>query len=81
MIIRFFGKLRETISPQVEIDVPDPAFTVARLRAYLGEIYPAAAEELASPRVKAAIDDEVVDDETMLDGVQMIDFFPPVSGG
>lgn len=81
MTIAFFGKLREAIAPQIEIDLPPDVETIAHLRSFLAESHPGSAEDLSSPRLKAAIDDRMAGDATRLGGVRVIDFFPPVSGG
>ena len=81
MIIGFFGKLGETIGRQVDIDPPSGLSTVEELRAWLAATYPAAASDLSRPGLKAAIEDNMVSDETSFVGVDRVEFFPPISGG
>lgn len=81
MTIGFFGRLRDSIAPQIEVDLPPGIETIADLRAFLAEAHPEAAEDLASARLKAALDDRMADDATRVDGARTVDFFPPVSGG
>lgn len=81
MTIAFFGKLREGIAPQIEIDPPPGVETIADLRAFLAEAHPDAAHDLASPRLKVAVDDRMAADSSSVLAARTIDFFPPVSGG
>lgn len=81
MEIGFFGRMAEIVGRTVD-HVPAPgSTTIADLRASLAAAYPAAAEDLMSPSLKACIGDVVVGDDASIAGVARVEFFPPLSGG
>lgn len=80
MQIGFFGSIGERLGREMVFDTAG-ARSVGELRNKLAEAYPAAAESLRSPGLKACIGDEMVDEDHMLDGVERVEFFPPLSGG
>ena len=76
MRVSYYGRLAEAAGSRSE-EVAG-ASTVAQLRALLaGRV--AGIED--SKRVRALVDDVVVDEEHWLEGVEEVGFLPPVSGG
>ena len=80
MKILFFGKLRDALGDQRELDRVNGE-TIARLRRRLAELYPQAADDLLNPGVRACVEDTIVGEDFGLDGHESVEFFPPVSGG
>jgi molybdopterin converting factor small subunit len=80
MKIGFFGRLRDSLGDEREVAV-EAGETVARLRLRLAGLYPAAAGDLLSPRVRACVADAVVGEDFRLGGCERVEFLPPLSGG
>lgn len=80
MRIGFFGKLRDALGDEREI-AAEPGETVARLRIRLAGLYPDAASDLLSPRVRACVADAIVGEDYPLADAERIEFLPPLSGG
>lgn len=80
MKVLFYGRLAESLGPQVEIAAPGDC-TVASLREMLVAQYPVAEQVLRSTRTRAFVGDTLVFDDYRLDDQQAIEFLPPVSGG
>lgn len=76
MRVSYYGRLAEAAGLRSE-EVAG-ASTVAQLRALLAG-WVAGIED--SKRVRALVDDVVVDEEHWLEGVEEVGFLPPVSGG
>jgi molybdopterin converting factor small subunit len=79
--VAFFGKLGEAIGREVEVDCQTDSMTVADLRILLSQLYPGAAGDLLSPRIRACVDDLMVGEEFRLPKQSTVEFFPPLSGG
>jgi molybdopterin synthase sulfur carrier subunit len=77
MKLRFFGRLRDAVSGQMEVDVPRDVTDSEQLRAWLGREYPA----LLDPSVRIALDDRMLVAATPIAGAREVGFLPPVSGG
>jgi molybdopterin synthase sulfur carrier subunit len=77
MKLRFFGRLRDAVSGQMEVDVPRDVTDSEQLRAWLGREYPA----LLDPSVRIALDDRMLVAATPIAGAREVAFLPPVSGG
>ncbi|MGZ8284887.1 MAG: MoaD/ThiS family protein [Allosphingosinicella sp.] len=80
MKILYFGKLRDALGDQREVDGVDGE-TIARLRRRLADLHPQAADDLLNPGVRACVEDTIVGEDFALDGHDSVEFFPPVSGG
>ena len=80
MRISLFGKLGDLIAREIFFDAGNAA-TVGALRQALAAAYPVAAEDLLSPRVRACINDMIVDDGQPLVPGDEVALLPPVSGG
>jgi molybdopterin synthase sulfur carrier subunit len=78
--IEFFGQLAEAIGREVELPSARGE-TVAEVRRRLAALFPAAAETLSRPAVRACLDDRIVGEEEVVgDGAELA-FLPPLSGG
>ncbi len=81
--VLYFAALRERIGRADEtVDAPNDVANVAQLRAWLaqrGEPWAAAFAE--TRRVRAAVDQTMVDDRHALHDGAEVAFFPPVTGG
>jgi molybdopterin converting factor small subunit len=80
MKIGFFGRLRDSLGDEREV-AAEEGETVGRLRIRLAGLYPEAARDLLSPRVRACVGDTIVGEDFRLGGQERIEFFPPLSGG
>lgn len=80
MRISFFGKLRDSLGDERELE-PVPGETVQELRARLAGLSPHAAEDLLGPRVRACVADRIVAENFSLAGHDEVEFLPPLSGG
>ncbi len=78
--VTLFGRLSEAIGRELELSSQGIG-TVADLRRTLAERYPAAHGDLASPRVRACVNDAVVGDDHPLASGDSVALLPPVSGG
>ena len=81
MRIHFFGKLGDRIGRSVEIDLRAEVRTIADLRGQLAALWPEAADALAGPGLRACIDDEIVSEDHDIKDCDLVEFFPPLSGG
>ena len=77
MRLRFFGRLRDAIGGELELEVPADVTDSEQLRAWLGRDHPA----LLDASVKIALDDRLLVAAAPIEGVREIAFLPPVSGG
>jgi molybdopterin converting factor small subunit len=75
----FYGKLAERIGRAVELECG--CATVAGLREALANRFPDARAELLRPSLRACVGDDLVGDDFVLEGVALVEFFPPLSGG
>lgn len=78
--IGFFGKLRDSLGDECEID-SEGGETVARLRIRLAGLHPEAAADLLGPGVRACVADTIVGEDFLLGGHERVEFLPPLSGG
>lgn len=81
MQVYFLGKLGDMIARKIEIERPHHVRTANQFRKWLGTQYPGAAADLASPRLKIVVDDEIVLPTASVIGATTVEFFPLVSGG
>jgi molybdopterin synthase sulfur carrier subunit len=79
--ISLFGKLGDLIGREVTFDPSHAASTVGELRQALAAAYPGAAPDLLSPRVRACVNDLMVDDRHPLAPGDDVALLPAVSGG
>ena len=75
--LRFFGRLRDAIGSELNVEVPRNVTDSEQLRAWLGREHPA----LLDAAVRIALDDRILVNATPIDGAREIAFLPPVSGG
>ena len=80
MKIRFYGGLGERLGREIDFDLPCDGNTVAQLRDLLSSQVPGASTELLS-RTRACIGETVVGEGHMVTNRDMVEFFPPLSGG
>ena len=77
MRLRFFGRLRDSIGGELEVEVPGDVTDSEQLRAWLGRDHP----DLLDASVKMALDDRILAAAEPIQGAREIAFLPPVSGG
>ena len=77
----FFGRLGETIGREVRIEAPPGGCTVGEVRGLLAALYPHEAADLASPSLRACVDDSLVGEDFGVAAGGKVEFFPPLSGG
>ena len=75
------GRLGDAHGPMVRVVSDHGSPTVAALRGLIAAQWPALAEPIGSPRVRACIDGAMVDDAMLVPLGAQVAFFPPVSGG
>lgn len=80
MKVLFYGRLAETIGPELEIDAP-AGCSVAELRDRLIAEHPQAEQPLRAKRALACVGDALVRDSYVLKSADSVEFLPPVSGG
>lgn len=80
MKVLFYGRLAETLGPELEIETP-PGCSVAELRDRLVAEHPEAEQPLRSKRALACVGDALVRDTYVLKAADSVEFLPPVSGG
>ena len=78
----YFARLRESVGMASEdLEVPATVTTVAQLRAHLSERGGAWTEALApARRIRAAVNQQMVDDGAALVAGAEVALFPPVTG-
>ena len=81
MRVHFFGRAGEQLARSVDLDLPSTVVTVADLRRLLAQTYPEAAEELVRTSLRACVGDEIVGEAHELRDSDLVEFFPPLSGG
>ncbi|WP_291808725.1 molybdopterin converting factor subunit 1 [Limnobacter sp.] len=81
--VRFFASLKEQLGQDsLEVNAAFSPATVAGLRAHLCAEYPGFAKAIAEVgRLRAAVDQNMADDETPVGEQAEVAFFPPVTGG
>lgn len=79
--VSLYGKLGDLLGRQVGFDWSSTESTVAELRKELAARFPAAASDLLSPRVRACVNDAIVQDHATIGLGDDIALLPPVSGG
>lgn len=78
--IKFYGQLGERLGEEIDLALPPGTGTVVELRSVLAGMFPAVASDLLQ-RSRACIADAIVSEERELAGAEMVEFFPPLSGG
>ena len=83
MKLRYFAWLRERLNrAEEQIDLPASARTISDVLDHLSATDEAAALLFADRSViRAALDDELCDLDTPLDGAGTLTLFPPMTGG
>lgn len=83
MKVLYFAWLRERLNRgEDNFDVPETIETVSDLMAWMSENDEATELAFSDPRlIRVAIDEELVDHDTKIEGAQTIAFFPPMTGG
>lgn len=81
--VRFFASLKEQFGQDsLEVNTVFEPATVAGLRAHLCAENPAFAKAIAEVgRLRAAVNQDMADDETLIADHAEVAFFPPVTGG
>lgn len=80
MKIMLYGQLGEKLGSEVDLDLPSGTDTVARLRTVLAKQFPEATGEFLQ-LTRACVANTIVGDDYPLAGAQVVEFFPPLSGG
>ena len=80
MKVLFYGRLADTIGPELDIDAP-PGCSVGHLRDRFVSEHPEAAQPLRSKRARVCVGDALVHEDYVLQASDRVEFLPPVSGG
>jgi molybdopterin converting factor small subunit len=78
--IRFYGQLGEKLGGEIDLAPPSGTATVADLRSLLAGMFPDTAAGLLQ-RSRACIADAIVGEDRALADAEVVEFFPPLSGG
>jgi molybdopterin converting factor small subunit len=78
--ILFYGRLADVIGREVQVDAA-AGCSIAQLRRRLTADHPNADRTLQDGRIRACVDDAVVDDDYIVTATDKVEFLPPVSGG
>lgn len=79
--VELCGRLADLAGDVVDVDVPNAGLSIADLRTALAALHPALADAILGPKVRACVDEVMVDDMAMVRAGQVVAFFPPLSGG
>ena len=79
--LRFYGPLADAIDRQVQFAPETTVGDVAALRAALARRYACAQALLSADKSRCVIGDGFVGEDHLLSGGEVVEFFPPVSGG
>lgn len=80
MKIKFYGGLGDRLGREIDVSLADETRTVAGLRTLLARLHPGAARDLQG-RSRACIGETIVGDDQRLADDDVVEFFPPLSGG
>ncbi len=78
--INFYGSLGERLGREIDLEVPEGTRTVAQLRQLLALRFPDVSGELTA-RTRACVGETLVADDYGLASDDIVEFFPPLSGG
>ncbi|WP_057884173.1 MoaD/ThiS family protein [Tsuneonella troitsensis] len=81
LTVFLFGKLGDSMGRELSFDGELVGRTIGALRLALASQYPVASADLLSPRVRACVNDAIVDDGHLLCPGDEVSLLPPVSGG
>lgn len=80
--IRYFASLREAMGcAEAALDLPPSVKTGRDLVRLIAGQFPHAAQQLNSPALKIAVDQEVVSFDAPIANAKEIALFPPMTGG
>lgn len=79
MQVHFFGRIADAMGGSVAVEVPGPGLTVAALREALAARHDC--ESLKDLTVRAAVNDEIVDEACPVRPGDAVAFMSPLSGG
>lgn len=79
--IELCGRLADPCGPVLGLAISEDGLSVTAMLAGLASTYPALGEALRLIRIKACINETMVNNETMVCPGDRVALFPPVSGG
>lgn len=79
ILVRCYGRLAEEAQREFSVAVPAGGLTVGTLRKQLAQQF--GAPRLLDPLVRAAVRDELVQEEAIVRPGEEVDFLAPLSGG
>jgi molybdopterin converting factor small subunit len=80
MKVTLFGRLADMIGRELNLHLGSGC-TIADVRSEIARLYPDAAAEMRSSRVRALINDALAGDDRLAAEGDEIAFLPPLSGG
>jgi molybdopterin converting factor small subunit len=80
MKIAFYGRLADTLGPELDLEAPGGC-SIADLRRQVSTEYPETAATLTNRRALACVGGTLVRDDYVVAAGDRIEFLPPVSGG
>lgn len=79
--IRFYGAAGDAFGREVRIALPAGGWTIGEIRRVLSARHPDAAVDPLDARLRACVADTIVDDARRVADGEVVEFFPPLSGG
>jgi len=77
----FFGRLADRLGREILISAPPEGYSIAELREIIAKEHPQAEADIRRSSVKACVGDAFVHDSFRVFEADIVEFFPPVSGG
>ncbi len=78
-IIQFFGRISDIMGPEITFNIPEGGLKLSQLRETLSSSHDCADLELAS--IRAALNDEITEEDLFVGPQDTVAFFSPLSGG
>lgn len=77
--IQFFGRISDTMGHELTFNIPAGGLKLSQLRETLSADHDCADLEL--PSIRAALNDEIVEEDLFVAQQDTVTFFSPLSGG
>ncbi len=82
LTVELCGRLADmAAAAAVTLDVAEDGLSIADVRGHLARTFPALTDAITSDKVRACVDEAIVDDRAIVRAGQAVAFFPPLSGG
>ncbi len=79
--VELCGRLADLAGDVVDVEVPNVGINVSDLRTAIAEAYPVLSQIIFDSKIRACVDEILVNDAVVVRAGQLVAFFPPLSGG